>query len=151
MIQKIKHFFQAQLAPDSSAMNRDPQQALRLAVVVLLFEVAESDFQQHPEERAALLSAVRKHFRLTADQADELLALAAMEHADATDYFQFTQLINRHYSPQQKVWLIEALWQVAFSDQELHQYEEHVIRRLADLLYVPHEDFIATKLRAGKP
>jgi uncharacterized tellurite resistance protein B-like protein len=131
-------------------MDEDPQHALRLAVVVLLFEVAESDYRQHPEERAALLSTVRKHFRLTADKADELLALAAAEHAGSTDYFQFTQLINQHYSAQQKVRLIEALWQVAFSDQELHHYEEHVIRRLADLLYVPHADFIATKLRAGK-
>ncbi|MEJ2426718.1 MAG: TerB family tellurite resistance protein, partial [Candidatus Thiodiazotropha sp.] len=73
--------------------------------------------------------------------------LGEREHAASTDYFQFTSLINKHYSAEQKVWLIEALWRVAFADQKLHQYEEHVIRRLSELLYVPHSDFIAAKLR----
>jgi uncharacterized tellurite resistance protein B-like protein len=151
MIEKIKQFFEIHLAPDSSAMDQDPEHALRLAVAVLLFEVAESDYQQHPDEKAALLSAVQEHFRLAPGEAEELLALAEAEHADSTDYFQFTRLINQHYSPRQKVGLIEALWRVAFSDSELHHYEEHVIRRLADLLYVPHAEFIAAKHRVANP
>ncbi|WP_428609442.1 TerB family tellurite resistance protein [Sedimenticola sp.] len=150
MINKIKRFFETHLAPESSAMERDPQHALQLAVAVLLFEVAESDYRQHPDEKRALLAAVRSHFQLSTTEADELLALAETEHADATDYFQFTRLINQHYSPPQKVQLVEALWQVAFSDQQLHHYEEHVIRRLAELLYVPHDDFIAAKHRASQ-
>jgi uncharacterized tellurite resistance protein B-like protein len=147
MIQKIKQFFETHLAPGSSEMEQDPQRALRLAVAVLLFEVAESDYQQHPDEKAALVAAVRDHFHLTPDEAQELLHMAEAEHADSTDYFQFTRLINQHYSPPQKVALIEALWQVALADQKLHRYEEHVIRRLADLLYVPHVDFIAARHR----
>lgn len=147
MMQKIKQFFENHLAPGSSEMEQDPQHALRLAVAVLLFEVAESDYRQHPDEKAALVSAVQEHFHLSPGEARELLQLAAAEHADSTDYFQFTRLINQHYSPPQKVALIEALWRVAFADQKLHRYEEHVIRRLADLLYVPHADFIAAKHR----
>jgi uncharacterized tellurite resistance protein B-like protein len=71
--------------------------------------------------------------------------MAEAEHADSTDYFQFTRLINEHYSADQKVDLVEKLWLIAFSDRELHHYEEHVIRRLAELLYVPHSAFIAAK------
>lgn len=149
MIEKIKQFFDNHLAPGSSEMDRDPEHALRLAVTVLLFEVAESDYRQHPDEKAALLSAVQAHFRLAPGEAEELLALAESEHAESTDYFQFTRLINRHYSARQKVGLIEALWRVAFSDRQLHHYEEHVIRRLADLLYVPHAEFIAAKHRVA--
>ncbi|TVO77830.1 tellurite resistance TerB family protein [Sedimenticola selenatireducens] len=145
MMHKIKQFFDNHLSPISSDMARDPQHALQLAVAVLLYEVAESDYQQHPEEKAALLEAVKSIFNLGDAESSELLAMAEAEHADSTDYFQFTRLINEHYSADQKVDLVEKLWLIAFSDRELHHYEEHVIRRLAELLYVPHSAFIAAK------
>lgn len=147
MIDKIKQFFETHLVPDFDNMAKEPQQALQLAVTVLLLEVAESDYQQLPEEEAALLKVVRDCFDLTQAQAEELLDLARSEHADSTDYFEFTRLINQHYTPEQKNQLIESLWQVAFADQSLHHYEEHVIRRLSELLHVPHSVFIAAKLR----
>lgn len=148
MIEKIKQFFEAHLAPDSDAMARDSEHALRLAVTVLLFEVAESDFQQRPEEKEALLQAVRCNFDLGQEQAEALLSMAESEHAGSTDYYEFTHLINQHYTAEQKKQLIETLWQIAFADQSLHRYEEHVIRRLSELLYVPHSIFIAAKHRA---
>ena len=148
MIEKIKQFFESHLAPDSETMTKDPGHALRLAVTVLLFEVAESDFQQLPEEKEALLQAVQRYFELDQVEAGELLSMAESEHADSTDYYEFTRLINQHYGAEQKSRLIETLWQIAFADQSLHRYEEHVIRRLSELLYVPHAVFIAAKHRA---
>lgn len=152
MIDKIKQFFETHLAPNSDSMARDPEYALRLAVTVLLFEVAESDYQRQPEEKEALLQAVRRSFNLDHAEAEELLSLAQSEHANSTDYYEFTRLINQHYDAEQKNQLIETLWQIAFADQSLHHYEEHVIRRLSELLYVPHSVFIAAKLRvANRP
>jgi len=148
MIEKIKQFFETHLAPDSDTMTTDPEHALRLAVTVLLFEVAESDFQQQPEEKEALLQAVQRYFDLGQEQAEALLSMAESEHADSTDYYEFTRLINQHYTAEQKNQLVETLWQIAFADQSLHRYEEHVIRRLSELLYVPHSVFIAAKHRA---
>ena len=148
MIEKIKQFFENHLAPGSETMTEDPEQALKLAVTALLFEVAESDFRQQPEEKEALLKMVRGYFELDRADAEALLSMAKSEHADSTDYHEFTRLINQHYSAEQKNRLIEMLWQVAFADQSLHRYEEHVIRRLAELLYVPHSVFIAAKHRA---
>lgn len=148
MIDKIKQFFESHLASDFDSTANSPQQALQLAVTVLLLEVAESDYQQLPEEKAALLKVVQRCFDLAPAQAEELLELARSEHADSTDYFEFTRLINQHYSPEQKNQLVESLWQIAFADQSLHHYEEHVIRRLSELLHVPHSVFIAAKLRA---
>ncbi|MCW8889193.1 MAG: TerB family tellurite resistance protein [Sedimenticola sp.] len=147
MIDKIKQFFENQLAPGSDAMAQDPDHALQLAVAVLLFEVAESDYEQLPEERDALLAAVKTTFKLSDKESSALLLMAEAEHADATDYFQFTRLINQHYTAEQKIELVEKLWQIAYSDQQLHHYEEHVIRRLAELLYVPHTAFMAAKHR----
>ncbi|RLW56975.1 MAG: hypothetical protein B6D69_00780, partial [gamma proteobacterium symbiont of Stewartia floridana] len=80
-------------------------------------------------------------------EAQTLMNLAEQEHRHSTDYFQFTTLINKNYSYEQKIRIIESLWQVAFADRQLHHYEEHVIRRLADLIHVSHGDFISAKHR----
>ena len=97
-----------------------------------------------------MLKSVGKHFGLSEREAKALIELAATEHAESIDYFQFTSLINQYYNPLQKIKIVEELWRVAYADNELHKYEEHVIRRLADLIHVSHKDFIAAKHRIIK-
>jgi uncharacterized tellurite resistance protein B-like protein len=150
MFKSIFDYFATHLMPDSAASPAELEQQLNISVAALLFEIAASDFEQAPDEKAEILSAIEQHFHLGEQAARELMRLGEREHAESTDYFQFTSLINKHYSAEQKVRLIESLWRVAFADQKLHQYEEHVIRRLSELLYVPHSDFIAAKLRILK-
>ena len=147
MLKSIKDYFDTYLAPDAAGSTQDPEEKIRMAVAVLLIEIAESDFEQAPEEKSAILEAIERQFQLDRQAAQTLMRLAEREHAESTDYFQFTSLINKHYSPDRKVKLIESLWRVAFADQQLHHYEEHVIRRLAELIYVSHKDFIAAKHR----
>jgi len=79
-----------------------------------------------------------------------LIELANAEKHEATDYYTFTSLINEHYSQQQKIKLVEDLWRLAYADNELDKYEEHLLRRLSELLHVPHKDFIRTKLNTVK-
>ena len=107
------------------------------------------DGEVWPEQREAVETAVLEHFDLDKDEATELLELAEAERSDSTDYFQFTSLINGAYKPEQKVSLIELLWHIAFANETLHRYEEHLVRKVADLLHVPHSAFIAAKLRAS--
>ena len=61
--------------------------------------------------------------------------------------YEFTRLINDHYSYEQKTGLVENLWRLAFADENLDKYEEGLIRRVADLIHVSHGDFIKTKLK----
>ncbi len=150
MINKLQNFFHTYLNPQEGGPSSDVSQRTRLAVAALLVEIAVSDFESAREERQSIVEIVRNQFGLTGQEADALISLAEEEHKTSTDYFQFTRLINQHYTAQQKVELIESLWRVAFADGELHRYEEHVIRRLADLLHVSHGDFIATKHRIKK-
>ena len=112
-----------------------------------MIEVAEADFEDTPEEKQAILNIVKTSFKLGESEAEELIQLAREEHTNSTDYFQFTRLINDNFSAQQKIELIENLWRIAFSDNVLNKYEEHVIRRISDLIYVSHRDFMATKIR----
>jgi uncharacterized tellurite resistance protein B-like protein len=146
MLKQIRHFFNQHLAPGSIADENDPEYVLRLAVAALLLEMAHMDDEGWPEQRAAVETAVLKHFDLTEREATELLELAEEERTESTDYFQFTRLINNNYLPEQKVKLIELLWRVAYADESLNKYEEHMVRKIADLLHVPHSAFIAAKL-----
>lgn len=80
--------------------------------------------------------------------ADALLDEALAVSKSANDMQQFTSVIHKHWSNEQKSGLLIALWRVAFANNELDKYEEHIIRRAADLLYMPHSEFIRTKLIA---
>jgi uncharacterized tellurite resistance protein B-like protein len=145
MLNRIKRFFDQHLAAES--MARDPEHVLRLAIGALVLEMTHMDGEVWPEQRQAVEQAVQTCFDLTASEANELLELAEAERTDSTDYFQFTSLINGAYTPEQKVGLVETLWRVAYANEALHMYEEHLVRKVADLLYVPHSAFIAAKHR----
>lgn len=148
MLNNIKIFFEKNLLPESSPLRDDSEfNASQLALAALLIEVAEADYEDAPQEKAMILNILKTSFNLDTAKANEMIALAKEEHSQSTDYFQFTRLINDNYSAQQKIDLIENLWVIAFSDHVLDKYEEYVIRRISDLIYVSHSDFVATKLR----
>ena len=147
MLESIKNFFDQRLIPGAAADDPDSEHVLRLAIGALLLEMTHMDGEVWPEQREAVATAVLEHFDLPEGEAAELLKLAEAERSEATDYFQFTSLINGVYTPEQKISLVELLWQIAYANESLHKYEEHLVRKIADLLHVPHSAFIATKLR----
>jgi len=149
MLKHIKRFFDQHLAPGSVTDSADPEHVLRLAIAALLLEMTHMDGEVSPEESEAVETAVLEHFELSKDEAKELLELAEEERFDATDYFQFTSLINGNYTMEQKVRLVELLWRIAYANEDLHNYEEHLIRKIANLLHIPHSAFIAAKLSAS--
>jgi len=147
MLKQIQDFFRQHLV-STVGNDADREQALRLAVAALLIEVTHLDHEVTPEEKAAVDLAVRRHMGLSGETVAELLQCAERERADSTDYYQFTLLINREYDAARKVELIELMWRIAYADDALHRYEEHLIRKIAELLYVPHRAFVAAKHRA---
>jgi uncharacterized tellurite resistance protein B-like protein len=96
MLSAIREFFEANLGP--AATERDSRHAIQLATAALLVEVARLDSEIDAQERAAMLRAVRGKFGLTAVEAETLIGLAESEARQATDYYQFTSLVNRHFS-----------------------------------------------------
>tara|TARA_B100001971_G_scaffold202660_1_gene216680 strand:- start:348 stop:797 length:450 start_codon:yes stop_codon:yes gene_type:complete len=121
---------------------------ISLACAALLAEVMHADHTLEKEEAEALRTVLRKLFPITADEVDTLLAQAAAQVQKSNDLFQFTKIINEQFSADEKVRLVHGLWTVAYSDSELDKYEEHMIRKVADLLYVPHSDFIRARNEA---
>jgi uncharacterized tellurite resistance protein B-like protein len=148
MITAISNFFQKHLGAQAGVTGQQVEaHRARLAAATLLVEVVTADEQIDAQERQALLQGIRSQFSLDAAEADELLALAEEQGRYAVDLHQFTSLLNKHFTPQQKLQLIEQLWRAAYADAVLHKHEEHLIRKIADLIYVPHSSMLAAKHR----
>lgn len=116
-----------------------------LAAVTLLIEVAKADHALSEDEEKALVEIVNTHFADAALEREELLTLAKEKSTQATSLYEFTSVINEHYTAEQKFELIVLMWKVAQSDAIIDAYEEHLIRRVSDLIYVPHMKFIEAK------
>jgi len=147
MIDTIRDFFDRHFGSDTAGSNDDPH-TLALATAALLVEVVRLDGGLEAVERDAVLRAVNTKFGLSPEEADELVALAEAEAREATDYHRFTSLLDQNFSPAQRVRVIEHMWHVAYADSTLSSWEQHLIRKVADLLYVPHAEYVAAKLRA---
>lgn len=148
MIDSIRIFFNQMIAPGSQPANARPEHALQLATAALLLETMRMDNTIAEQERQAIATALQKQFGLDAGEIGTLVTLAAEEARQASGYHQFTSLINKSFAIEQKIRIVEYMWAVAFADGHLHAQEQHLIRKIADLLYVPHAQYIAAKQRA---
>lgn len=143
MLRAIQLFFENRIRSGAEAGNAvDREHALRLATAALLIEMVRADFQVRPEERQAVLDVVQSAFGLTQEETRELIALAELEADEAVSLYQFTSLIDKHFPPERKVQVVELLWRVAYSDGMKDMHEEHLVRKIADLLHVPHREFL---------
>ena len=120
---------------------------MRCASAALMLEMTHLDEGSSAIGRELVAQLVRDDFELPADEVEALLACAEAERREATDYFQFTRLINDHFEADEKVRLIEGLWRVAYADRRLNSLEEHLVRKVSELIYVPHAAFISAKHR----
>jgi uncharacterized tellurite resistance protein B-like protein len=147
MLDTIRDFFDRHFGTAATGSAGDPH-AVALATAALLVEVVRLDGGLGEAEREAVLRSVNTKFGLTATEAGELVALAEAEAREATDYYRFTSLLNQHFSAAQRLRVVEHMWEVAYADNTLSSWEQHLIRKVADLLYVPQSDYVAAKLRA---
>ena len=125
------------------------EQDQHVAAAALMYEVARADGQWQDSESDALLARMAERWQLSDDDANALLKEAHALAENATDYHEMVRAL-RQWSPEQRRDLVLDMWAVAHADGELHPHEEYVIRKVADLLYVSHSDFIRGKLMHGK-
>lgn len=144
MLKRLQSFFNERLAPadDSSDEHR-----LQLASAALLIELSKADFDQDDTELKTIRSLLAKEHDISHEEIDELMALAEEQFEDDNAYHPYTSLINQHFTQEQKVRLLETLWKVAIADGKISKYEDHLIRKISELIYVPHRDFIRSKLK----
>ncbi len=146
MIKALKSLF---ILPEAETPEQ-LEHRLQLAAAALLIETARADFTQDASEEAALEQLLCNALSLPGQQVRALIAAAGERVDEATSLYEFTRVINDHYGPEEKLTLIASMWQVAYADGDLDKYEEHLIRQVAELTYVPHQDYIRCKLDARK-
>jgi uncharacterized tellurite resistance protein B-like protein len=137
-------------------MLADPQaesapherQHLRLAVAVLLHEARRADYAEGGKEASAGEQALADLFALDPSAARELLAQGRERALQLTSFYAPVAVIKRDYAMEERIRLVEHLWRVAFADGELSYYEDHYVRKIAHLLYVPNTQSMLARNRA---
>lgn len=126
----------------------DIEHALRVATAVLLVEVARADFIIVPSEKLRLRELLEQQFHLSRQELDALLEEAEADADRMVSIQHVTRLLNEHYDHAMKRRVVEMMWQLVYADGEKDHYEEHLIRQVADLLYVSHSEFIQARHKA---
>ena len=145
MLNKLNEFFSG-LIPANDAQR--PEHTLQLATAVLMIEVMRADAESSETELATVLRILKERFQLSDSEVQHLAALGQHTAQQATDLHQFTSLLNRELSREEKIRIVEYMWQVAYADGHLSAHENHLMRRMTDLLHIAQGDYINAKLRA---
>ena len=144
MLNKIRQLF----AKNADAPEQDQIATEHLATAALLIEVMIIDGNLDDQELQSISQTLCEILDLTEAQVDELILLSREEVAEATSLYQFTREINNHYDLEGKMKLLTSMWRVAYADGHLDKHEEGIIRRVADLLHIRHNEYIRCKLEA---
>jgi len=132
--------------PQSS--NFDQEHALRVATATLLVEVSRADFVEQQSELDRMRRLMAQQFSLNEAELDELMFQAQESAEKLVSIQHITRLLNQNFDAPMKLRVIEMMWQVIYADGIKDHYEEHLIRQVCELLYVPHSKFIQARHKA---
>ncbi len=118
------------------------------AAAALLMEVARTDGEVDEQEERLLIQAIQRHWRLDDTEMADIVSELRERVEAATDLFEFTRPLRERWDPETRVRLIYDMWAVAAADGKADVHEEQLIRRVSELLYVSHGDYIRGKLAA---
>lgn len=144
MLGSIKTFLKQRLQHHAGSTER--REGLQVATAAILLEVSRADFEIDEQELEVIATALSRTFAINDEDVRELIAAALEKDEETLSLYPFLQLVNDHCSSEEKFTIIVDLWRVAYADGRLDKYEEYQIRRIADLLYVVHGEFIRAKL-----
>lgn len=120
----------------SATSAADREAALRLATAVLMIDVARADYVFEESEFDHVLKLIEARFGLSPEEAAELVNEAGDKAEDLVSVHEFTQLLHEHLSEDEKANIVSLLWQIAYADGRLDKYEDSLVLKISDLLYV---------------
>ena len=147
MLRHIRKFLDSQVELIKDTKDETRERGYQFATAALLIEMTRADFEVQPEELDAVAEAIRSAFSLNEKDTRELVALAEKEMDHATSVHEFTVTLTAELGAEQRRHVIELLWRVAYADGRLDKYEDQFVRKIADLLYVRHSEFMKAKHR----
>jgi len=147
MIKKIRNFFNKSVSLGEKSAELESEKRIQVAACSLFVEMAGIDNEFSGEERERIIAIITKEFEIDSATAGELMELAALELKGSADLWQFTNLINENYSPEDKTRLMEMIWKVVYADGKLDKHEDYLVKKVAKLLHLRHSEMIDAKLK----
>lgn len=148
MINRVKALFVERRGAPQAREAGHSHEELRIAAAALMVEAAQLDDNFDAQERDKIRELVAERFELGAEESDSLIEAAEARVAESSQLHGFTRVIKAKFSLEERIDLMEMLWEVVYADGELHHYEANLMRRLAGLLHVSDRDVGAARKRA---
>ena len=128
---------------------RDRSNILQLdrACAALLVEIAFADKDFDEREKESLKQSLLKSYAIDIETINEIINDAEKTVEESTSLYEYTRTVNDEFEYPQKLNLLENLWKIAYADETLDKYEEHLLRKISDLIHISHSDYINIKLR----
>ena len=148
MLKKIKRYISELGDETVEGPNQEQKEreVINSACAALLIETALADRVFNEQEMNSMKKTLKEVYKVNEKDIEELINEAEKKVSESTSLYEYTRLINDFCDYEDKLKLIKNLWSIAFADKQLDKYEEYLIRKISDLLYVSHKDFIQQKL-----
>jgi len=146
MIDLVKKFF-GKMTEHGPAGREESVHDIRIATCALLLEMSQIDGDFSESEKEGILSIFKREYEVDDEHIAELIETADKELKGSLDLWQFTNLINRNYTPEEKIEIIEMVWRIAYTDGKLDKHEDFLVHKLADLLHLTHRQLIDAKIK----
>lgn len=147
MLDIVKRFFSKATADNSNVANQNTGHDLRVATCALFVEMARIDETFTKAEMETIISILKEKHGLSREHADALIEETDKELDESVDLWQFARLINENYSTDEKIEIVETLWQIVYVDGKMDQYEHYLMNKLKNLLRLTHGQLIDAKLK----
>ena len=148
MLKKIKSLFTK--TSEEVSEKEQVSQKIDKTCAALIIEVALADKVFDKSEVDLLKEMLLKAYSLKAKDVQDLIENAEKAVQESTSLYEYTREVNDNFDYESKLNLVDQLWRIAFADGHLDKYEEHVVRKIADLIHISHNDFIQSKLKNKK-
>ena len=147
MIDLVRRFFEKGQGTGSADQGTTESHDVRVAVCALFLEMANIDGKFSASEQDYVVSLLKREYGLSDQHVIELMGASQKGLKDSIDLWQFTNLINQNYSRDEKIQIIEMIWQIVYADGRLDKHEDYLVHKLAKLLRLTHKDLIDAKLK----
>ena len=143
----LKKFFAKTSDEVGAAENVQTSRDVRIATCALLLEMAKIDGKFSELERKSVVEVLENSYQLSAERATAFMEAADEQLEKSIDLWHFAKLINENYSTEEKIKIIEMVWQIIYTDGKLDKHEDYLAHKLANLLRLSHEQLIEAKLK----
>jgi uncharacterized tellurite resistance protein B-like protein len=151
MFDYLRKILSADINLDTSATSGsvervDHQKQLQVASAALLIEMARADGVFSVEEREQVISSLQDQFGLEVEYVNDLIELSSTQLSDSISLYEFSSIINEHFSNDDKLELLKNLWRLIYTDKKLDRYEDRLIKIIGGMINIEHKQIINTKM-----